>query len=97
MNKPTDEELNILAWTACGPLAFTSQTAPEDVRAELERRSVVFNRALHDAGLAHGWREAIEELRERAPLAYARGFAASGDAYVSAAAYLERIAKERGL
>lgn len=48
-------------------------------------------RALRDAGIAHGWREAIEALRERC----------ARDPHLEyldqAADDLERIAKERGV
>ncbi len=40
-------------------------------------------RALHDAGIAHGWRECIEALR-------------GNWVDQSAAGYLERLLKERG-
>ncbi len=67
MNKPTDDELNELAFNEG-------------------------NRALHDAGIAHGWREAIEALRARGT-----GWANPGtSAMAQAADCLERIAKERG-
>ncbi len=67
MNKPTDDELNELAFNEG-------------------------NRALHDAGIAHGWREAIEALRrvpddDQAP---------SRDCAECCVEWLERIAKERG-
>ncbi len=50
------------------------------------------DRALHDAGIAHGWREAIEALRrvpddDQAP---------SRDCAECCVEWLERIAKERG-
>ncbi len=50
------------------------------------------DRALHDAGIAHGWREAIEALSARGT-----GWANPGtSAMAQAADCLERIAKERG-
>ncbi len=74
MNKPTDEELNQIAW-----------------RAGAEDR----DRALHDAGIAHGWREAIEALRavadDKDPVLYVDPVVTS-----TLADHLERIAKERG-
>ncbi len=48
-------------------------------------------RALHDAGIAHGWREAIEALR-----VLANRDCMDGPSARAFADELERIAKERG-
>ncbi len=78
MNKPTDEELERMAYLAERPIGCGKEGR------------IATNRALHDAGIAHGWREAIEALR--AHVASASG--TSRPSYL--VLDLERIAKERG-
>ncbi len=77
MNKPTDEafaELQRKAWSK--GLSGGDNWGKEAL--------LVYDRFIHDAGIAHGWQEAIEALRSVRP---------SADYWAD---YLDRIAKERG-
>lgn len=82
MNKPTDEELEKLRMRA--------------YNAHIEGARAAANRVLHDAGIAHGWREAIEALRARTGGEDASDEFWSGLFWREAAEHLERLAKERG-
>ena len=90
MNKATDEELVRRFDRAY--LKRSEEGDPDRTYVSDCRRAAC--RALHDAGIAHGWREAIEELR-----AYSqRGERTihEAGAQQDAANHLESIAKERG-
>ncbi len=77
MKKPTDKEL----------LAI-EQTVPPYAQGRRCGRLAAQRRALHDAGIAHGWRECIEALRESSR--------AGSESAEWCADYLEHLAKERG-
>ncbi len=87
MNKQTDEELmrherEVLGKTpACGSVGEHSA----------RRRRIA-----HDAGIAHGWREAIDALRAEVLRLQGEFRGVEADRALSAVATLERIGNERG-